>query len=311
MELPAISIYLFLIAALFGYIVSFWASTRDILKNEAIFDIAFITFFIGILVDRVFAVIRNYEFYNVNGWSFTPVVESVDQTLVFSTLPWNLVRLNDGNLTILGLFLGIVLGIFFVYRSSNKQKTIFTLLDKITPLVAANLIFLAIYNTLSSGELLASGTYQLAYLILLVVIYKLVLNKLNTAAGYVSGIIVSIVALAEGLIHNFEQDFTAEYFQLVDTYQIGAILLLLFGIGLMLSAGGLKVLPSFFTKSVKTSKQIQDKVGQRRELGKHNITNSPSRFAVSYANRNKNVEEELSTKEQMTRNINKIRRRLS
>jgi len=118
------TLYLFIVLFFLSYVLIFWTVTRDTLKQNTIFDIALITLVVGIVSARLLGMASSLQEYLEAGWSLLPVSEIDGTIFIAAQLPWSFIRFIDGNMSYIGLFLGLVLGMIFIYQNSNQKMSI-------------------------------------------------------------------------------------------------------------------------------------------------------------------------------------------
>ncbi len=113
------------------FLFSVYFFNRGKLKTFVIFDIAFFFLFFGLLWARILGMINAWGKYSSLGINLIPLEESVNGIAVVDAFPWEFFKINDGNLFIWGIPIGIILGIVIIYFFSNKSKSFLSYADDI------------------------------------------------------------------------------------------------------------------------------------------------------------------------------------
>ncbi|KXK26608.1 MAG: Prolipoprotein diacylglyceryl transferase [candidate division WS6 bacterium OLB20] len=247
------TVYLFIVLFFFSYVLLFWMVSRQTLKTNTIFDISIITLLIAIACGRILGMLSNMQEYLEPGWSLLPVSETDGAIRIAAQLPWSFIRLTDGNLSYIGIFLGLVLGMIFIYQNSNQRKTVYVLFDKLIVSYAIASVFLLLGIFLHGADIGARAdaglviTYpdgttrypiQLIQIgltaIFLVLIY--VLNALGRLkAGLAASIYFLLFGVSEFMLRTLAAQYTPGLYGVIDYYQLVALILAAVGIILAVS----------------------------------------------------------------------------
>lgn len=320
------SLLVFSVLFVFVYIYGIWYSSKKDLKVEAIFDIGFLTLIFGVVFARLIGIGMNYDTYLERGFSLFPISEVFGRTEYFYALPWSFITFGDGNLSYIGLFLGLVVGLLFIYLNSNKQKSILQLVDRVVLIYAGSSLLLLIGIFLSGTNLGGESTniisiqysdgvsryplqlLQIFIAVITIVVFFLFRTKLKKY-GLFSSIFLIVFGVSELILRLLSDGYSSNIFNTFDFYQVVSVLITVVGIFLLTNITGFNIL-NIKSKKTAESLTVKEKIRIRRERLKSN-TNSPSRFAVSFADRGESIDGDLSKKENISRKINTIKRRLS
>lgn len=88
----------------------FWKeSSRSRKNNSSVFDIYLFSLSGGLVIARIAYILMNRAEYFKNIWYWLPYEKYGEQVYLFRLLPWRLVRIWDGGLDLLYLFVGMIL----------------------------------------------------------------------------------------------------------------------------------------------------------------------------------------------------------
>jgi len=155
-------IYLFAFLYLLVYVFVFWLQSRRDLKNNSIFDIAFITFLVSILVSRLLGMLSHLDEYRALGWNFLPVGIEQEQFVFFKNNPWTFFGIGDGNFLYIGLFFGVVLGVIILYLNSNQKKSVYLLFERLVITYCCAAVFILLGQYLGGIDLGATSENSLS-----------------------------------------------------------------------------------------------------------------------------------------------------
>jgi prolipoprotein diacylglyceryltransferase len=200
-------------------------------ETFAIYDQAFKTLFVMLIVARSLAVLNNLDYY-VNDW-----------TKVFD--------LTDGRIFYPGLLLGSVVSVFF-FSSKMAAKTGFlNLLDQAVKIYSLSVIWLILgvflsarsFGVVYEGWLAISYTdgamrfplhiIQLVYNIAAFVIF-LVVSKPGNRSGTAAAFYIMVYAALEFILRFFTSSFEPVIFNIIDLHQFIYLILLVFSIMVLL-----------------------------------------------------------------------------
>lgn len=88
----------------------FWKEcSRSRKNNSSVYDMYIFSVFVGLVVARIAHILMNRAEYFNNIWYWLPYEKYGDTVYLFRLLPWRLVRIWDGGLDLLYLFVGMIL----------------------------------------------------------------------------------------------------------------------------------------------------------------------------------------------------------
>jgi len=285
------------------YLFMFWTLSRKDLKNNSIFDIAFITLFTGLLGARLLGMISKGASYLEKGWSFLPLTDSEDKTRIelFRSLPWSFFRFNDSNFVFVGLFLGIVIGLLIIYQNSNQKKGIFILFDRIVVTYAFAVLFLLAaiqYAGISRGIAVENfllvdreGRYALQLIRIIVIavfllVYVFSRKKLFRKEGSATVIFMLIYGVSEFILRGLAEGYAASILGRVDYYQAIVLAILTAAVFFALPLFEIRIkLPFARNKRVTERELIIEPERIVRRPAQQGISNNPNRFMQSFSER--------------------------
>lgn len=324
------TVYVFILLFLISYVLIFWTVTRDTLKQNTIFDITLITLIIGIVSARLLGMLASLQEYLEAGWSLLPVSEIDGTIAIAAQLPWSFIRLIDGNVSYIGLFLGLVLGMIFIYQNSNQKKTVYILFDQLFVSYAIASIFLLIGIFMhgadigareESGLLLTYPDGTMRYPIQLMqigltILFLLLVWVLRSSGKLKPGLIASsyliMFGISEFLLRTLTAQYSASLYGVVDLYQLVALVLTASGVILAVTLA----LPERSTRQIPQRQALREPIQQppsgNRDISKERQkrarerqqlydqqhaqsdrqTDAGNRFVVSFADRLRGGHEE-------------------
>lgn len=311
---------IFLLIFIIAFTFIFWRiNSVKYLKNDVIFDISIITTLLAIFFGRLVAYISNIS-SNINlSWSILPVASIDDKTVWFKTLPWQLFDFSDLQFSYIGLILGILIGMLFLYIQSNKKKSLLAVLDRIIIAAIFSLIFVVWgidFLKIDTGRILASNSglfglmgftiFPVALIristILIIMIFYLINRKKNRSEGRLSSLFLLILGISEAYIASQLNGYTSEVLGMLNIYQVFCFSVILVGL-------------LFFLNSIPPIKRTALNTGSipRRNFIQNKNNISPASFSLSFANNKNNnaLSGDLTKKEKFTKTINSFKRKIA
>ena len=83
-------------------------------RQEHVFDFAFFSLVLGILLSRLFYIFLNSEIFSDIRWFWIPYEKIQEQILWFESFPWLFFKMNLNTVTIDGFVIGLLGGIHIV-----------------------------------------------------------------------------------------------------------------------------------------------------------------------------------------------------
>lgn len=116
---PTITLLIIIVIGLY----IFWKeASRSRKNNSSVFDTYFLSLFGGVFFARVAHIIMFSSEYFSNIWYWLPYEKYGDQVFLFRLLPWRFMRIWDGGLDLLYLFVGMILIQTFWVTVRKKWK---------------------------------------------------------------------------------------------------------------------------------------------------------------------------------------------
>lgn len=289
------------------FTLSFWSLSRKDLKNNPIFDIAVLTLIAALICSRLLGVLTNLEYYLSRGWSLFPFTEEGTTIQFFYKMPWMLLRLHDGNFVFIGVFLGMVIGLLFIYQNSNQKKTVYGLFDKLTLSYALASIFLllgiyasgtslgiqsdsAIAASVNGVQRLPLQILQIVEVAVFLILYVLLRVLKLKRDGLLTFCFMITYGIGEFIIRKYSEGYTAEFFSKFDYYQLIALAISLMGlfVGLVL----LNIRIPFPKFSGRRKTDIEHRGSLARQSRRNVNLENPNRFVLSFSDRLKRTRDE-------------------
>src|SRR3989344_4722943 len=297
-------IYLFIIIFFITYLFVFWVQSKKDLKNNALFDIAFVSFFSSIFVSRLLGMLNKLGEYKDLKWNFLPVSIEQEQFVFLKNNPWTFFNLNDGNFLYVGLFFGLILGVIILYLNSNQKKSIYLLFERllIAYCIAAITVLLGMFlQGINVGAEVTEGILKITYsdgisryplqlleilFLIVFLIYRFGQNRIFKRAelsprGMVLQFFV-LFGLSEFLFQPYSEKYTKDFLNAIDLTQLISLSIILVGVVLALS--------NFWAQ--KRSQQIKLQEGQRTTLARTKLLNrnygnieAVNKYNLSYTKR--------------------------
>lgn len=309
----------------FAFVFFFWMVSRKDLKNDTIYDIAFITIGISFLCARIIAFIDSFSDYSVNGWSFFPFSEINGQTLLLEHLPWSFFAFNDGHFSYIGIIIGLIVGVIFLYLNSNRSKSILLLFDRIIISYTASSIFLfvgmilagldlgkptdsSVFDFINYGDGINHfpiQVFQILFMFVLLILF-IVIKRRTHRNGVVASLFLFLVGLFELILRSNVDGYSGTILNTFDLYQLIALVILLFGLLLGVNVYQVNIFKTNIDGELKDRNKL---IGSEKDVRGNSI--NTSRFAVSYANRKGDYEADFTPREKVSKGINTIKRKLS
>jgi len=312
---------IFVLGFIVVYNAFFWYQSRNDLKNDVIFDISSVTLIAGAIVARILGMLNHIGDYQGLSWGILPVSEVDGVIQLFADPPWIFVKYFDNNTLFLGIVLGIVIGILFIYLNSNKAKSYLALFDRVVVsylssiwILLMGLFLFGAYKGVISDSAFAisydDGVSRIPVVLLQVVvvfvllIISIVFKQRKSKNGLFSSIFLVVYGLFELFFQFLKEDHNSELFGVMNLYQFIAIILIVAGIYLFITVTQINI---FKTKE----KVLPIGVRRTHKVKRIPTGNSPSSFAISFADIGTNVSDELTVKEKMNQTVKKLRRRIA
>lgn len=315
------NILFYFVVAIFVLIFtySFWRGNHKYLKRDTIFDISIITALLAVFFGRFLAYITDFSINLPYRWGLFPLAVENNQSIWFSKLPWQFFNLSDSNFDYIGIVLGVLIGMLFLYIQSNKQKSLLALLDRIMAalifsctvvIIGINYLGIDQGSSLSANSILRSVfkienqpilIYRLAVVLLGIILYLVFKNK-KSSEGKLTSVYLMLVGISETYFATLIVGYRPEVINLLSLYQVFSLSIIFVSILFLFNT-----LQARQIKTVDNTSRTNLKNSYNRRNPRKEITN----FSLSFANRKPQNIDDLTSKEQFTKTINSIKRRIA
>lgn len=274
------------------------------------FDINFFTLIIAGLILRLIDYLVNIGQYTQEGLSLLPYIEYEDRIDFLVGIPWNFLRFSDIDLSFVAVVLTILVSALLVKKimrlnlSYKETITIWAKTLSISSIVLVITFFLVgidagredsfINYPLRGIDRFPIQLVEISILLALLVARLLVKNK--SFKDNFASIYLATVALSELIIRTFWDDSSYNIVASINILQIFSVVILF--VAMIPQLGKLSVKP----KNPKR-KDNNDGKQEKRYI--------PGRSAYSYANRKRKFKADFNRKEQLDKQVNQIKRRIS
>lgn len=271
LSFPIIGIVLFAIIFCF----CFWLLARKKIRSPLIFDIVFISSILSVISSRVLALINNIDWYLGN--------------------PGEILNFFDRRFLLSGLFLGIVLSSFLVYKFRNKELNFYTLLERLLLSYAVSSCFLTA-GLFLGGKLLSTvnntsisidyedGTRRLPMAVIIILYnllflgFWLMMRKAKFKQGIFAASYLMIYASIEFILRFFNNGYNPSIFGVFDLPQLVYLIILIVGILILGNAYNINLI------NLPDEKNQPELVRRKFEIGYgREPISSRDRFSLSYS----------------------------
>lgn len=140
-------IWIYLFFAVFGLFV-YWRGCSETRKHRsAIFDSFFVSIILGLIVGRISYLVINWSEYFRYPWSYLPYERYGDTIYIFRLLPWRLIRVWDGGLTIFVSMIAILLALtlfVLIIKKWRPYQIYFPIFFSVIVMLGTSFIYLGL-----------------------------------------------------------------------------------------------------------------------------------------------------------------------
>ena len=284
-EWGGLIIFIMLLINLFVYSFFNWRNFKNDLKSFTSLDVTVITAAVSLFFLRMVTIV-NFRLWNID----------TDWKVLL-----DLFKFADGRFAYTGLVLGLIVSTYFIFKSSNRLKSIRFLLDKIVISVAIlSLVDMAIlggvtlagFNVADPVSIISTGIVSL----LTIVLSRI--NKIKLNSGFLSAVFIILVALG-GIGVNITHSIILGSWQ-IEFESIVALVLIIYGIVELIST---------FPKQTSAEEEInENQMARKTRLEQFRSTASPLKYSQSYA-KTDDILADLTVKERVVSKFNNLRRK--